>query len=384
LKTTLYAYRIIRVRVISTDGALWSGDAEVYAGWPFSPDFVFKNTTTNRATTEATNINTPEWTGLRDTIVPGTDSIGFTLTDIDGSFFGLDPDDIVINDRLPVVLGNVNYIAGSNSIQVEFDTIPYSIFYDTVALQINPMPATGITTISNDSVCFGDTSLITVNYGAGYSFQWQKNGVDIPLANDSFLYVTNTGNYTVTIQNSMTGCSTNSTTSTFTTFSKISYVGLTTTSPGQIINTNYPGTDFIVDWYKNGVLIPGEHGVILNLSGAGVYTCHIYNAALPRCGAISDAVVISAIDDMNHNEASMQIIPNPSTGLFNLAINFNQKSDYSIDIVDVAGRKLLSYQLSNFSGNYLKQFDMSSFGKGIYFIHIASSFWANDAKIIIQ
>ena len=384
LKTTLYAYRLIRVRVISTDGALWSGDAEVYAGWPFSPDFVFKNTSTNRGTSEATNNNTPEWTGLRDTIIPGTDSIGFTLTDIDGSFFGLDPDDIVINDRLPVVLGNVNYIAGSNSIQVEFDTIPYSIFYDTVALQFNPVPTTGITSISDDSICFGDTSLVTVNYGAGYSFQWQKDGVDIPLANDSFLYVKNTGNYTVSIQNTTTGCSTNSTVSTLTTFSRISYVGLSTTSPGKLINTNYPGTDFIVDWYKNGVLIPGEHGVILNLSGAGVYTCHIYNASLPRCGAVSDAVVISAIDEVSSNQTTMQIIPNPSTGIFSLAIDLNEKSDYSIDIVDIAGRNLLHNRLENYSGKYLNQFDLSSFGKGVYFIHVRTSLWVRDAKIMIE
>ncbi len=385
LKTTLYAYRLIRVKVNSTDGGRWSGDVgELYAGWPYSPDFVFQNTTTNYATSEVSNNNTPQWTGLRDTIPPGTDTIGFTLTDIDGSLFGLDPNDLVISDRLPVLLGNVNYISGSNSIQVQFDTIPYQIFYDTVTLTINNLPAPGITTISDDSICTGDTSTITVNYGVGYSFQWKKDAVNIPLANDSFLRATTTGVYSVDIQDAATGCSTTSDQATLTTFANVSNVTIAVVGPGQIANTNYPGAGYTVEWFKDGVLISGENGVILNYSGDGSYTCHIFNPGLPRCGATSSALIVLGLNDVTTSLSELNIYPNPSEGSFTIKFEIAQKDNYDISIVDVVGQKVSSETLVNYKGEYNKQFDLSNLQKGVYFLHVVSKRSSSSAKIIIQ
>ena len=385
LKTTLYAYRLIRVKVNSTDGGRWSGDAgELYAGWPYSPDFVFQNTTTSYSTSEISNNNAPEWTGLRDTIPPGTDTIGFTLTDIDGSLFGLDPNDVVITDKLPVRLGNVNYISGSNSIQVQFDTVPYQIFYDTVSLNINDLPAPGITSISDDSICTGDTALITVNYGMGYSFQWKKDGVDIALANDSFLRATATGVYSVAIQNAATGCSTSSDASALTMFSNVSNVSIAVVAPGQIANTNYPGPGYTVEWYKDGVLIPGENGVVLNYVGDGAYTCHIFNPGLPRCGATSSAIVVSGINDVTQSTSVLSIYPNPSEGNFMVKFDVTQKDNYEMSIVDVVGHVVYTENLNNFKGAYAKQIDLSSLEKGLYFLHVVSKRSSSSGKIIIQ
>lgn len=49
------------------------------------------------------------------------------------------------------------------------------------------------------TICQGDSTLLTCNNNAGFSYQWNKNGVAINGANNDSLYVYQSGNYSVTI-----------------------------------------------------------------------------------------------------------------------------------------------------------------------------------------
>ncbi len=388
LKTTLYAYRITSVRVISTNSSLWSGGFDL--GEPFSffnPDFVFANNTTGRATPEISDNKTPTWSGLRDTIAIGTDSINFTLTDIDGSL-GVDPNDIVETGTFPVQLGTVNYIHGSNSLQITMDTIPGQIFYDTLKLTINPPLTEGITSTATDSFCTGDSTYISVNYPvAGYNIQWYKDSTIIPLATDSFIVVYTAGAYYASIQDINTLCSNGSTITNIYTFnSPPGAISIVNAGAGRIANSNFPGAGFTIEWYKDGVLIPGANSVTVQTSGDGAYSCHVYNTAFPLCGRTSSNFVISGLgEDITSMSNHISIYPNPSNGKFVLAFeSMNTDNNASVIITDITGREVYTTAIEIAKG--MNQFNMNTMNlsSGIYIVKINTAGTTIEKRLVIS
>ena len=57
----------------------------------------------------------------------------------------------------------------------------------------------------NSTFCQGGSTILLVNYTPGYSYQWQRNNVDIPSANDTVYTATLAGNYCARVINQ--GCS---------------------------------------------------------------------------------------------------------------------------------------------------------------------------------
>lgn len=387
LKTTIYAYRVTGVRVISTNGSLWSGDVGELTTLQ-SPDFVFANTTTGRSTPEVSNNKTPNWTGLRDTIAIGTDSINFTLTDIDGSLFGLDPNDLVESGSFPVQLGTINYIHGSNSLQITMDTVPGQVFYDTLKLTINEALVTGITDAVKDSFCMGDSTLLFVNYpNVGYSFQWYKDSTVIPLATDSFITVNSAGAYYVDIQNTATLCATSSTVTNIYTFQNPpAGISIINAGPGQIANSNFPGPGFSIEWYKNGVLIPGATGIYLTTSGDGSYSCHVYNTAYPLCDRTSGSFVITGInEDITSLANHISLYPNPSNGKFTLSFeSLDNDNHSSVSIKDLTGREVYYSAVQVNKGFNELTFNTQDLANGIYIVRLTTNGNGIDKRLTIS
>jgi multisubunit Na+/H+ antiporter MnhE subunit len=73
----------------------------------------------------------------------------------------------------------------------------------------------------------------------------------------------------------------------------------------------------------------------------------------------------------------MTAFPNPTTGI--LDINFNTDTDFTVDILDMVGRIVLSKTLTNGSG----QVDLSGCAKGIYFIK-SRKLGVQTMKIVLQ
>jgi hypothetical protein len=388
LNTTLYSYRITRVRVLATDGSLWSGDVGEPTTFLTYPDFVFANTTTGRATPEIGNNRTPDWTGLRDTIPVGTDSISFTLTDIDGSLFGLDPNDLVEAGKFGVTLGTVNYIRGGNSLQITMDTVPTQIFRDTFTFTVNPALTSGITSTLIDSFCFGDSTIVSVNYNAtDYTLQWYNDSTEIPLANDSFIISYGNGNYYVTIQNNTTLCTASSNiTSTYGFTAPPAIVNIVNAGPGQIANSNFPGAGFTIEWFKDGVLIPGASGVLLTTTGDGVYTCHVFNTAFPNCDGTSGNFVITGINDIDNTLATnLNIYPNPSNGKFTLSFEtLSNDKEATLSINDVTGREVYATNLKISKGANQLEINANNIANGLYIAKLKVSGSTIEKRLFIN
>ncbi len=75
----------------------------------------------------------------------------------------------------------------------------------TATVTVNPLPVATITAAGATEVCPSNTVSLSANTGSGFTYQWQKNGVNIPSATGSSYAAPVSGDYTVVIRNS-NGC----------------------------------------------------------------------------------------------------------------------------------------------------------------------------------
>lgn len=68
----------------------------------------------------------------------------------------------------------------------------------------------------------------------------------------------------------------------------------------------------------------------------------------------------------------MAMFPNPNNGLFNIVFTMPQSTDLFFSVSNVLGQNVMNKSVKSVS-NQIIQFNLSEFGKGIYFINIVSS-----------
>ena len=69
---------------------------------------------------------------------------------------------------------------------------------------------------------------------------------------------------------------------------------------------------------------------------------------------------------------NMAMFPNPNNGLFNIVFTMPQSTDLFFSVSNVLGQNVMNKSVKSVS-NQIIQFNLSEFGKGIYFINIVSS-----------
>jgi hypothetical protein len=78
------------------------------------------------------------------------------------------------------------------------------------------------------------------------------------------------------------------------------------------------------------------------------------------------------------------LYPNPTNGAFSLEFDINVVSDYTIRVLNTIGEILYDERINNFSGQYLRSFDFSSYPKSLYFIEITTPVGVLNKKLVIQ
>lgn len=87
----------------------------------------------------------------------------------------------------------------------------------------------------------------------------------------------------------------------------------------------------------------------------------------------------SNLENINTNNISMTLYPNPTSGLFNINIE-GLNSDAKIFVCDAQGRIITS---KSFNANNTISFDLSSYPKGVYFIKVMTSKSTSSQKLIV-
>jgi len=131
--------------------------------------------------------------------------------------------------------------------------------------------------------------------GTGYTYQWKKNGVNIPQEITSNYSAASTGAYSVVVSNA-SGCSTTSSiinvAVTMAPLATVAIAGPTTFCEGSnVLLKAITGTGYIYQWRKNGVNIASQTQSNYTATTTGLYTVLVTNAE--GCSTLSGDINIT-------------------------------------------------------------------------------------------
>jgi hypothetical protein len=148
---------------------------------------------------------------------------------------------------------------------------------NTVNVSVNTPPVASISASGPTTFAAGGSVVLSANSGAGFSYQWLLNGVNIIGANAVTYAATSTGNYQCKVtQNGCDDLSSPITVTVTSTTSSITASGPTTLCVGNTLTlTASAGTNY--QWQQGGVNISSETNQTYTTGAAGNYTCLITN-----------------------------------------------------------------------------------------------------------
>ncbi len=344
----------------TVSGDWWCGDVEEpnlpLLGCQGAPDVrgsVVSGDST-RALPEKTNTTSPSWTGI---------NLGLPSQSVAISFF--DEDNVSTDDNAGLAVLTINGtgtypfnttaaagsggIAGTMTVGIRVkSTLTFS---DT--LEIFPLPAVPQITVTGDTICDGDSVVLSVsNPSASGLYQWYNDTTIVIGADSTVLVARGSGKYYVRVTDAITSCASRSADYTV-------VVGANPPGPltilyngPQVFVSPFPASGFTARWYKDGVEIPNQTGKFMPFLGTGVYRVEVFNSAFPQCNLVSDTqTVINSIDEMPF-AANFRIYPNPGNGKFVVEYDENAGLE-SLDIrlFDLIGREVFQTSVNGLSGS---------------------------------
>jgi hypothetical protein len=95
------------------------------------------------------------------------------------------------------------------------------------------------------------------------------------------------------------------------------------------------------------------------------------------CGNISSGISKSTI------EKNVSLMPNPSTGLVNVLLNFGKAENVSVTVTNVIGQELISNKYDAIV-SFVAPLDLSSQPNGIYFVTVSNGTEKMVQRIVIN
>ena len=401
LTTNFLNYRITRVAVNNIAGASWywhefCGDGTGFTlfGIPLytqTSDADFSMTLTDGTNvyngSEVSNDDSPTWDfSTPYNPIPGVINLSFTESDgICGSQSGG-----VSTTSIPgagvfnfITLGGAGTLTGKITVESYIESSIETI--DTIFIYASPATPSIISNV--DTFCSNDSVNIYFNTATtGLTIEWFKDSfLDVSLV-DSSIWVRGNGTYYGVVTNS-SGCRS------FTELKRVvqiasppAIISVIQLADRKLVNTNYPGAGFTLQWYKDGVLLPGENGVMLTTVGDGNYTLEVYNTQFPACKNESAPFAFSSVglQVMNYTLLAPTIFPNPSNGNFTLKLTSNLLQDIHCSIYDLMGNLADQRWFKQRSGELIEEINLLNFAPGVYVMKIEATNNAYQIKLIIK
>ncbi len=390
LITTYYTYRIKSVYVECKGG--WSGDVEELTTVQNPDPFIkinalgFDNKSGAASDTKTTTFNN------LNLVIPYNNCanpVEIEVWDLDESIAPtISPSDLLSTHSItPSVPNQVASLQGNSNISVTFDTVATSSVPETIDIIVFPHPPVPEVVFANDSICNGDSTLITaIPPLTGYLYTWYFNDTTEILIPDASFYVKQAGNYKVKITNAETGCTETSANAAFAVGQAPSPNISVLFNGTSAFVSPFPSSGFAVDWYYNGNLVVGQNGKFLPFLGNGDYQAELYNASFPFCRSVSQPKeIISGINDLTDNSVNgLSVYPNPNTGKFNLKFASDETQSITIHVQNTVGQVISERKLDNFSGDFNEEMDLSDLSKGVYFVTIETTKGRLNTKVVVQ
>ena len=201
-------------------------------------------------------------------------------------------------------------------------------------------------TKNKDSICQGDSILLTASAGTSYS--WSTG------ANSSSIYVKSSGSYSVTVTNSSAVTASSSMNVFF--YSNPTPI---VSSTGNILSTSSMFATY--QWYNSNAIIPSANQYQYSPPASGQYKVIVTDAH--GCSGSSPNFTFSKLSIQSFENSSPTISYQGKI----LNIDMNKKGKYSLEIYDLTGKIILEKQFLE-KGNFMIELSENS----VYVLKIIS------------
>lgn len=257
-----------------------------------------------------------------------------------------------------------------------------------VNVTVNTLPNASITASGPTTFCAGGSVALNAIITANRTYQWKKNGINIPGATSPSYVATTSGTYKVTVTNTITGCT--KTTGIGIVVTKNILPAATITPSDTIVIceeqiallTANSGAGLTYKWKKNGNYISGAAAQTYTVSTAGNYRVEVTNSNGCSKTSLSVTVTIPCKEGTSHSESHFEVsvYPNPSSGDFIFEIFAPTDENISIAVFDAIGELVLS------EANLNSQFTLTSgetqLSPGIYSVIVATGLQRKILRIV--
>ncbi|MDI9319622.1 MAG: T9SS type A sorting domain-containing protein [Phycisphaerales bacterium] len=205
------------------------------------------------------------------------------------------------------------------------------------------------------NICDGVNIILfsTSSYGAGYQYQWLKDGVLLSADTLSSLVVSNKGNYQLKVTNSL-GCNVLSNTSSVNQYATIPKPVIS--QSGSVLSVSNTYAKY--QWYRNGKSLSGATGNAYDVSFDGDYSVSVSD--VNGCKTESDTITIQGLSIQNMTaEKHYKIFPNPTSGI----IYIESASGVGLQLIDMLGRTALEQKQSH-------TLNITSLSDGVYLMYV--------------
>jgi hypothetical protein len=238
-----------------------------------------------------------------------------------------------------------------------------------------------ITPEGSSTICPGKTVQLTANTGAGYVYQWLRDGKTISGATGAQLNPTEAGSYgiIVTYKNCTATSKPTQLLSTLERPAISSNSGTTIPNNGSIRLTTNTGEGMTYRWFMNGEVIPTATGPRLTAALAGKYMVEVTQKG---CSVSSKILELTNVQYPTNSpikpsppeiliiEENLQVYPNPVEDILTVAYQSDNTYNLDAQIITLDGVALPGKLLYDNGSVFLNQFDVSKLPSGRYFIRV--------------
>jgi hypothetical protein len=214
-----------------------------------------------------------------------------------------------------------------------------------ISISVTPAPPAALAAAGPTTFCEGKSVLLKAIVGTGYTYQWRKDGGNIPAQTSSTYTANSTGLYTVNVTNAQ-GCPTTSAGINVTVnaalLATITPSGPLTFPQGEnVVLSATQGTGYTYQWKKDGVSINGAESASYSATISGSYTVVVTDSNL--CPAISQPVQVAVASGRQITKSTtyLNVYPNPiyRDGYLNIERSLiNADKGILVNISDLNGR----------------------------------------------
>jgi hypothetical protein len=240
---------------------------------------------------------------------------------------------------------------------------------NSIEVSVSDAPSPTISTNGSNTFCQGESVVLSASMSDSY--QWYLNGNMINNGTTSTYTATQSGAYYVVVTNADQCDGVGN--------SSLIYV-TANTSPTSMFTADYIFGGYTYD-FNNGSLNATSYNWDFGDGGTSTEAnpTHIFSASGPQTvtltainGDCEDIYTMSFNVGVSENEyfTSLLLYPNPASSEAVLSLDVKNSSDLLVDIVDVTGKKVFSYQAKNVLGSYKTILPVNILSSGFYFVKV--------------